>query len=156
MRRLALTVAASCLVLACIVHRTEYVYVQLTVPEPDAVELGEPPVDGYRGEPVSVSYRYRHAEGDISVALGRQSFVPSLEIESPVPITVEAGPCAAVAQRSPTEVDITWYYWRPPSKSCLSVGDSVEVTIAFTGTAQLLELSGNVRQGGTFLSFDSI
>ncbi len=50
----------------------------------------------------------------------------------------------------------TWSYWRPPSESCISVGNSVQVTIAFTGTAESLSLAGSVQQGGTFRYTDSL
>lgn len=120
------------------------------------MRLGQPAVEGYRGEPLPVSYRYRHSQGDIHVALGRESFVPSLRIESSVPIEVEAGACATVLPQSPTVVAVTWNYWRPPSKTCLSIGDSVRVTVTFTGTVESLELSGTVQQGGTFRYVDSL
>lgn len=148
-------VALSCLLLACTVHNEDFVFVQLNDPEPDAMELGDPPVEGYRGYPVPVRYRYRHARGDVRVALGRESFVPSLRVEASAPIEVEAGPCSTVLPVSPNEVAITWNYWRPPSESCISVGDSVRVTISFADTLESLTIAGRVQQGGTFRYVDA-
>jgi hypothetical protein len=149
-------IALSLLLLACTVHRTDFVFIQLADPEADATELGEPSVEGYRGEPVPLRYRYLHARGDVHVALGRESFVPSLRVEAPSPIHVEAGPCSTVLPVSPNEVAITWNYWRPPSKSCISVGDPVRVTISFTDTAESLAIAGRAQQAGTFRYVDSL
>jgi hypothetical protein len=51
---------------------------------------------------------------------------------------------------------ITWNYWRPPSQSCISVGDPVRVTITFTESAESLTIAGRVQEGGTFRYVDSL
>jgi len=148
--------ALSCLMLACTVHRTDYVYVRLADPEPQATQLGNPPVEGYRGDPVLLSYRYRHTTGDIDVALDREPFVPSLRISAAVPIEVQAGACAIVIAPSATEVAVRWNYRRPPSESCISVGDPVEVVLSFIGSEEALVLAGSIQQAGTFSYRDSL
>ena len=156
MRVPALALVAVVLAFACTNHRTDFVYLRLATPEPESQQIAEPPVEGFRGEPLPVSYRYTHAGAELLVELGRERFVPSLSIESSTPIRVDAGECATVLPRSSTEVAVTWSYWRPPADSCISVGDAVTLTIQFSTNSQHLELTGHVSRGGTFRYLDAL
>jgi len=142
--------------LACAVGRTGFVLILLDDPTPESTVLGEPPLEGHRGGRIPVAYHDRHARRDVRVALGREPYVPSFRIESSAPIAVDAGSCSSVHRHSATAVTVDCNSWRPPSASCLAVGDRATLRIAFAGTSDAIVLSGRVRSGGTFWSIDGL
>jgi len=135
---------------------TDYVYFELTDPRAQVTEYGEPPVQGYSGDSIPLTYHIQTDEHALTVSVWRESFVPSLLVSAREELTtVQGGPCAFSSQLRDGSFAITWSYWRD-SESCIEVGDERQLVITLGDPATEIALSGRVRQEGTFQYYDSL
>jgi hypothetical protein len=147
--RFSVAVVAVLLLGAC--TRADFVYVALAGDNVEVVESGEPPIHARRfgGAPIPIRYSVEEPGVSLVLALGNETYVPSLEIVSSVPIhDVSVGATGWAIRRSPLAYHVLW--------SLDSVGAPVQITIDLEGRSQPVLLSGSIKKSGSTFSTDAL
>ena len=146
--RFPVAVVAVLPLVAC--TRSDFLYVALAGENVEVVESGEPPIHVRRfgGAPIPIRYSVAEPGGSLVLTLGDETYVPSLEIVSSVPIhDVSVGAGWAI-RRSPLEYHLAW--------RLQSVGAPVQIRIDLEGRSQPVLLSGSIKKSGSTYSTDAL
>ena len=131
--------------------RSDFVYVALAGENVEVVESGEPPISFRRfgGAPIPIRYSVEEPGVSLVLTVGNETYVPSFEIVSSVPIhDVSVGATGWAVRRSPLAYKVFWHSPR--------VGASVQIRIDLEGRSQTVLLSGSVAKSGSTYSTDTL
>lgn len=146
-------------VLFLIIHSASFVYIKVFGRGVVILEMGDPPI-GYpwHGDPVPIHYRVVRNDVVMTIRIGRESFTPSLRIQSSKPIlAVRTKDCGSVFERDKLEYEVSWGHWRDSGESsCVNLGETVEIEIDVDGVEETVLLHGTIKESGVFYYTDSI
>ena len=146
-------------VLLSSVHSASFVYIKVFGRGVEVLETGDPPISYYwHGDSIPILYRVVRDDTILTIGIGRESFIPSLRIQSGSRIlAVRTKDCGFVLDRGDLEYAVHWGHWRDSADiSCVSLGETVEIEIDVEGAEETILLYGTIRESGVFYFTDSL
>ncbi len=141
------------------VQSASFVYMKVFGRGVEILEAGDPPI-GYfwHGDPVPILYRVVRDDAVLTIGIGRESFIPSLRIQSESPIlAVRTKDCGFVFHRNDLEYGVSWGHWRGADEiSCVKLGETVEIEIEVEGAGETILVYGTIKESGVFYFTDSL
>ena len=153
-----LLILGASLLYSC-VEPVTYVYAKVFGRDVRVLETGDPPISYFwRGDPIPILYRMERDIAELTFTIGRETFIPSLRIQSTQPIhDIRTKGCGHVYSRSDLEYEVYWGYWRDPQEiSCVNVDEIVELQIDVDGVEETIVVYGHIKESGVFYYGESL